>query len=167
MRGERLFRVPQGGAGLLTLDHPVNFFNLTNQIRAAEFQLLAAAAGAHRVMIDCHKIIRNAAGSRIVRCAYLPKILADKPRFGDSVLLWLRQRNSRLAAHFQGRYVVSDLRLSPTNLSSAFCGSANLSSPSRISWSSIFCTFTFASISASTSAGGIWSTMRLNVRPLF
>jgi len=33
----------------------------------------------------------------------------------------------------QARCVASDLRLSPINLSSAFCGSANFSSPSRIS----------------------------------
>ena len=45
-------------------------------------------------------------------------------------------------------------RFSPISLSSAFCGSANLASPSLISVSSIFAMSTFASISASTSAGG-------------
>ena len=135
MLGERLFDVPQRGPRLLAFDHAVNFFDLADQIGAAEFQLLAAAAGAHRVRIDCHRIIRNAAESRIVRCEYLPTILADKPRFGDSVLITLRVMNFLSRSErstLSGRWVASDLRLSPINLSSAFCGSANLSSPSRI-----------------------------------
>ena len=65
MRRERLLDVPQRRPRLLAFDHAVDFFDFTDQIGAAELQLLAAAARAYRVRIDWHGSIRNAA--RIVR----------------------------------------------------------------------------------------------------
>src|SRR4051812_7375148 len=59
------------------------------------------------------------------------------------------------------------LRLLLTRLSSAFCGSANFFSPSCINCFSSFASSTFVFISCSTSAGGISSTVRRKVRPLF
>ena len=52
--GQRLLHVPQRGPRLLAFDHAVNFFDLADQIGAAELQLLAAAAGAQRIGINSH-----------------------------------------------------------------------------------------------------------------
>src|SRR5262245_55025992 len=57
-------------------------------------------------------------------------------------------------------------RFSEISARSAFCGSANLARPSSIRTFSILAKSTLASISASTSAGGKWSTALVNVRPL-
>src|SRR5262245_38805103 len=58
-----------------------------------------------------------------------------------------------------------DFRFSAMSFKSAFCGSANFLIPSDIKVSSSFLISTRRSISASTSAGGIWSTWDVIIRP--
>ena len=54
MAGQRLLDVPQRGPRLVAFDHAVNLFDFADQVGAAEFQLLAAAAGTQRIGINRH-----------------------------------------------------------------------------------------------------------------
>src|SRR6476660_8190221 len=67
MRRKRLIDVTQRRTGLLSFDHAVDFFNLADQIRATEFEFLAAAARADCVRIDGHTNIHNGEIARLSR----------------------------------------------------------------------------------------------------
>ena len=98
--------------------------------------------------------------------AWLATILSDSTGFGDPHRVRISQQYTVRTARY-ARCGANWRRLSLNSLSSAFCGSANFSSPSRINSSSISCESTFASISARTSAGGNLVDRARNVRPLF
>jgi hypothetical protein len=70
------------------------------------------------------------------RSEITPTILSDPAHFGDSAGISLREAQIPFAErdeHYRVRYFASDFRFSAISFKSAFCGSANFSSPSRIS----------------------------------
>ena len=150
MLGQRLLDVPQRGPRLVAFDHAVNLFDVTDQIGAAELQLLAAAAGTRSIGINRHRVTpedrefevrdesnrrrrdENRPGHANTASYHSPGGGATHPRLPGPAIF-----SPELPQEFH-QVGGERLLLFREQLEQRFDGSANLATPSRISSSSSF-----------------------------